>query len=507
MTRPAVLPADAASAPNASGRGDIEGELAAARDAAQRAEERLRTALAALADGFVLYDAEDRLVLCNERYRELYRISADLMVPGARFEDIIREGVRRGQYPDAAGGEEQWIAARLAAHRSANSVIEQRLPGGACLRIAERRTPAGDIVGFRFDISELKQAQDRLNLTLALSPAGFVCFDAAGRVAFVNPAFERMSGEPAQALLGLAQEQFDQRLRELFEPTGEAAPGDADVTSRLFFARPPKLVLKRSVRAGSGLTVHCYVDVTRDYEVDRMKSEFLSTAAHELRTPMSSVLGFTHLLLTRDYGRAKQRELVATVNEQAQRLSDMLNELLDLARIEARGGKDFRFEVQPLGTIVEETLSALHVRDDPRQVQVRLQDRHLLVNADRAKLRQALTNVVSNAYKYSPPDAPIELEVASEAGRAVLRVSDRGIGMTAEQSGRCFERFWRADPSGRIPGTGLGLSIVKEILELHGGAVEVASASGQGTCVTLRLPLVGSPPALFAPFAASSHTS
>jgi PAS domain S-box-containing protein len=138
-----------------------EVELAAARDATSRAQTVLRTALESLADGFVLYDADDRLVLCNQRYREIYRESADLFVPGARFEDIVREGVRRGQYPEAAGREEAWLERRMKAHRSADSVIEQRLPNGHWLRIAERRTSDGGTVGFRVDITSLKEAQQK----------------------------------------------------------------------------------------------------------------------------------------------------------------------------------------------------------------------------------------------------------------------------------------------------------------------------------------------------------
>lgn len=136
-----------------------EAAAAAARRAADLANERLQTAISTLDDGFVLYDADDRFVMCNEEYRRIYVHSADLMVPGTPFEKIIREGVRRGQYPDARGDEEAWIAARLAAHREANTAIEQRLPDGRWLRIAERRTPDGGTVGFRVDITSLKRAQ------------------------------------------------------------------------------------------------------------------------------------------------------------------------------------------------------------------------------------------------------------------------------------------------------------------------------------------------------------
>jgi PAS domain S-box-containing protein len=133
--------------------------LRAERQRAEAAEQRLRLAIESLADGFVLYDHEDRLVMFNERYRQIYERTADLMQPGRKFEDLIRLGAQRGEYPDAIGRIDEWVAERMKAHRSANSVIEQRLANGRWLRIAERRTPDGGIVGFRVDITELKRAQ------------------------------------------------------------------------------------------------------------------------------------------------------------------------------------------------------------------------------------------------------------------------------------------------------------------------------------------------------------
>jgi PAS domain S-box-containing protein len=144
-----------------SERHRFETELARARNESERAEERLRMAIESIDDGFVLFDRDDRLVLCNQRYREIYKDSADVLVPGARFEDIVREGVRRGQYPESRGREEAWIAERMLAHESGSVRLEQRLSDGRWLSITERRTPEGGLVGFRIDISELKAAQER----------------------------------------------------------------------------------------------------------------------------------------------------------------------------------------------------------------------------------------------------------------------------------------------------------------------------------------------------------
>ena len=129
---------------------------------AETAERRFIDAMECLPNGFVLYDKDDRLVICNQRYREIYAESAEFIVPGATFEDIIRKGVENGQYPDALGDEEAWIAERLEMHQNPGEPIEQHLPGDNWLRVQERRTSEGGLVGFRFDITKLKRQEREL---------------------------------------------------------------------------------------------------------------------------------------------------------------------------------------------------------------------------------------------------------------------------------------------------------------------------------------------------------
>ena len=181
--------------------------------------------------------------------------------------------------------------------------------------------------------------------------------------------------------------------------------------------------------------------------------------------------------------------MIETIHRQSGLIVNLINELLDLARIEARQGKDFRMEVQAVQPIVGDTIASLLVPGDARVPVVVTPDEALFASIDTEKFRQALNNVLSNAYKYSPEGGEIRLEVLTEKRDGLemvgVRVSDQGIGMSTQQVGRAFERFFRADPSGNIPGTGLGLSIVKEIIELHGGQVDLTSTAGVGTTVTL----------------------
>ena len=135
-------------------------DLVRAENEAKAAQSRLVDAISAMDEAFVYFDADDRLVMCNARYREYYPECADLILPGARFEDIIRKGAERGAFIEARDDPEGWVAKRLAEHRKANRVLEQSLTDGRWLKISERRTPEGGIVGFRVDITALKQAQE-----------------------------------------------------------------------------------------------------------------------------------------------------------------------------------------------------------------------------------------------------------------------------------------------------------------------------------------------------------
>jgi diguanylate cyclase (GGDEF)-like protein/PAS domain S-box-containing protein len=232
---------------------------------AAAATRQLRVAFESLEDGFVLFDADDRLALCNEKYRQIYAASADRIAVGVPFEDMIRGGVARGQYPDAQGREEEWIEERLAAHRRADSVIEQRLPDGRWMRIAERRTADGGIVGFRVDVTALKDATARaeaaaaeaarlsseMNAIFELSPDGFVAFDAGGHLTYSNPAFHQMTGLEAARVRNMSLADFDRELAQRCDPAEFYVTSDqvADgALVRLALTRPRAMTLQRAVR-------------------------------------------------------------------------------------------------------------------------------------------------------------------------------------------------------------------------------------------------------------------
>ncbi len=379
-------------------------------------------------------------------------------------------------------------------------------------------------VGVQTDISErirnheeLQQRTERLNTIFDLSPDGFVALDERGIVTVVNPAFERMTGIVAAELVGHPEGTLADRLAEICRGSesverpgaavetlplveGGAVPQRSLGGELLHLAVPTQRTLLRRIRHSRGAgheTVMYFRDITRELEVDRMKSEFLSMAAHELRTPMASIFGFTELLMRRSFDEGRRQDMLSTIHRQAGLLINLVNELLDLARIEARRGKDFHRRVQSLAPIIESTLAGILMHNDPRKVQAELPDEPVHVLVDESKLSLALTNVISNAYKYSAKDKPIRLMLMRRegGGRAEVGicVQDQGIGMTAQQQERLFERFFRADTSGNVPGTGLGMTIVKEIIELLDGHIEVHSEFGRGSAVTLWFQVVPVP--------------
>lgn len=345
------------------------------------------------------------------------------------------------------------------------------------------------------DVVDDRNAQ--LNALFTLSPDAFVAFSPTGRVKFVNPAFEKMTGISRRDVEGKNDNELDAILWERGERPN-LFPGIAYCFGET--SQPHILTLKVARRTvlqvvgihstASSVSRILYLrDITRETEVNQTKSDFLAHAAHELRTPLTSIFGFSELLLHRKLSESTQRDLLERIHRQISWLVDIINELLDLSRIESRQGKDLNIVNIDPNSFVRRVLQDQAGGNTRWPVTLNLPDDTDEVMADEALLRQALANILSNARKYSPNGGDIHVAVTPDAGwRVGITVSDHGMGMTPEQLARYGERFWRADTSGNTPGTGLGVSLVRETMRLLGGSVEVNSQPGQGTSVTLWLP-------------------
>jgi signal transduction histidine kinase len=363
---------------------------------------------------------------------------------------------------------------------------------------------------------ELLERSTQLSQVFNSIPSGMALLDRHGQVLRHNPAFLSIWGlTTAQVgpgfripfdLLALLMPRFhDSAAFSDFCTNGQAKRDlKHSLAVRLRNPHQDLNILSVPTRDTSEqITGRLWVihDQTREKEADRLKSEFTSIVSHELKTPLTSIMGYAELLLSREFTRDEQRNFLQILNQQAENLNNLVNDMLDFARIESNTVRINRWTV-PL----QELTSDL-VRQMRRQPTF---DKHTIVtdvpadippvHADKERVRQVMTNLLTNAAKYAPEGGTITLRIRElnelpdlhPSGRFVLiSVSDEGIGISADHLQRIWDRFVRVDNSNTksIGGTGLGLSIVKGLVELQGGRVWATSILGKGSTFSFTLPM------------------
>jgi signal transduction histidine kinase len=237
-------------------------------------------------------------------------------------------------------------------------------------------------------------------------------------------------------------------------------------------------------------------DVTREIEADRAKRDFISSVSHELRTPLTSIKGYVDLLLLGAAGPLSegQQSFLSVVKNNANRLMDLINDILEIGRIDADKIR-LNFEPVSMGEIFQDVLQTMRAEIERKTTMVKIDVEPELpqIPADLRRVTQVVLNLVSNAVKYTYPGAQVTLRAfINPAGLLQIDVEDNGVGISPEQQQHLFRRFYRADNPLRdeVGGTGLGLSIAKSFVELHGGEMWVQSESGKGSTFSFMLPLI-----------------
>jgi signal transduction histidine kinase len=228
------------------------------------------------------------------------------------------------------------------------------------------------------------------------------------------------------------------------------------------------------------------------YESNRLKSDFLATMSHELRTPLNSIIGFSDVLLSADSLADKQRRWVGNIQSSGQRLLNLINDILDLAKIEA-GKMQVRLEEFTFEDLAEGQLNMFRPLAERKNIDLRSQIAPDLptLRQDPTKLQQILQNLLSNALKFTPEGGRVILKAEADPRFVTMTVTDTGIGIAPEEQELVFQKFRRSgNPLTREnPGTGLGLSISRELAKLLGGEITLKSELGQGSMFTVRLPV------------------
>jgi two-component system NtrC family sensor kinase len=231
-------------------------------------------------------------------------------------------------------------------------------------------------------------------------------------------------------------------------------------------------------------------DITHLKELDRIKSDFVSTVSHDLRSPLTAILGYVELIDRAGPVTEQQREFIRRVQFSVNNITALINDLLDLGRIEA--GFDSRKEIVPLGAIINYAIEGLRSRlaEKDQSLMTEIAPKLPTVLGNPVRLRQLMGNLIGNAIKYTPAHGKIAVRGHAEEDQIIIQVMDNGPGIPATDQPYIFDKFYRASNVPMdTPGTGLGLAIVKSIVDNHQGRIWVDSAVGQGTTFTVVLPV------------------
>ncbi len=513
-----------------TGRDITEAHLAEAR--AEAAHARLVRALESSADGVALYDGAGRLVLCNQRFRELlFPRLEGLVKPGAGFRDLMTLFAKSGRCQAAARDPQGWLAALTDARKSGESRVE-RLATGQWIRIKDHVSPDGDWITTIGDITRYKERETelirlagenrRLAAAVNATEVGVVIADMRDEerpLIFVNPAFTRMTGYSAEEVIGrnckfLQGPDSDAQTVELLgKALAEGRPIQTESRNRRKDGTPFWTRLTLDPVYGDDGKLQYFVglqqDITEQKQAEqelrdtkemaelasRAKSDFLATMSHELRTPLNAIIGFSDILKDSLFGPLSERyrSYAKDIHNSGLHLLELINDILDLSKAEA-GRIELHLEPIDLRATIERGISMIRHRAEQGGVKLRsdLPADLPWLEADQLRLKQILINLLTNAVKFSPPGSTVTASAALEEGRLRVAVTDQGIGMAAEDIPRALEPFVQIDSAlartRQREGTGLGLPLSQRLAHMHGADFVVDSELDRGTTVTLRFP-------------------
>jgi len=346
-------------------------------------------------------------------------------------------------------------------------------------------------------MTEIQENEQQLTSIMSNMVSGVMLINQDGRVELVNSAMEKFFSQHSENIVGQPFDKVGEGIglcdliRQVFEDNRK-------VHDEVHAYYPEERIMDAHLapyygqgwqQKGVIIVLHDITDIRR---LEKMRSDFVANVSHELKTPVTSVKGFSETLMS---GEVKDEEtemqFLKIIHDESQRLDRLIRDLLNLSKIE-RKEIPLNIDRVDIAELVHEAAVTLHGSAEQKQTQLMLpgHDRPVMLEADRDRLRQIILNLIANGINYTPEGGTVRVSLRENLYEVRIIVADNGIGIPEESLDRIFERFYRVDKarSRHSGGTGLGLAIVKHLIESHSGRIEIESTEGEGTTITVILP-------------------
>lgn len=352
-------------------------------------------------------------------------------------------------------------------------------------------------ISLQRQLGTIRESERRWKSVIETMPSGLLLVDSKGQIVLVNPEIENLLGVKRTEIIGGSYTQFA-HTSHLGHLIDHCIRTKSNVREEIHFSLPDERILEASLSPvkddrdrilGVVIILH---DMTAIRRLEKMRSEFVANVSHEIKTPVTSLIGFTETLLDGALEDEETcRNFLEIIHDESQRLHRLIGDILELSKIESRELK-LRTETVDVSQLVRSTAGTLQSQVDTNELSLELHlPETLQVEGDKDRIRQIVVNLLANAIAYTPEGGRINISVRNEGENWVLEVADTGVGIPKEDLPRIFERFYRVDKarSRESGGTGLGLAIVKHLVDVLNGTIEVKSQVGVGTTFKVTFPI------------------